>query len=89
MDGCTDLKAVCHPMDSCNLWNNLSVKEREAKAKCLKHPFKTDHTTAECTVSGKKCKHCSKDTHHFLFCPTPKKKTSSNIAKVILICSLR
>ena len=83
------MEAVCHPMETCNLWVNLSVKEREVKVKCVKHQFVMDHTTAKCTISGRKCKHCLKDTHHFLFCPALKKKTSSNVAKVFLICSSR
>ena len=82
VDGCTDLRATCHPMDTCSVWNSLSLREKEKRSKCLKHPFKNDHTTAQCTVTGKSCKFCSKDTHHFLFCPTPKKKTTSAVAKI-------
>ena len=81
VDGCTDLTAITHPMDTCSVWNGLSQREKESRAKCLKHPFKTDHSTADCTVSGKRCKTCSKDGHHFLLCPS-RKKGSANVAKV-------
>merc|ERR1712240_24689 len=33
VDGCTDLRFVSHPMDTCSVWNSLSVKGREKKAK--------------------------------------------------------
>ena len=81
VDGCTDLATITHPMDSCSVWNGLSQREKESRAKCLKHPFKTDHSTADCTVSGKRCKICSKDGHHFLLCPS-RKKGNANVAKV-------
>ena len=63
------------------MWNGLSQKEKESKIKCLKHPFKSDHSTADCTISGRKCKICAKEGHHFLFCPS-RKKSNSNVAKV-------
>ena len=50
--------------------------------KCLKHPFKDDHSTQECTVSGKACKFCKKDSHHVLLCPKKPTKSSTNVAKV-------
>ena len=81
VDGCTDLTAVCHPMDTCVVWNGLSQREKENRSKCLKHPFKSDHSTADCTTSIRKCKICSKETHHFLLCPS-RKKSNSNVAKV-------
>ena len=56
VDGCTDLSVTCHPMDTCSVWNSLNLREKEKRSKCLKHPFKSDHTTQSCTVSGRKCK---------------------------------
>ena len=66
VDGATDLRSTQHPMESCDVWKNLTQKEKEKKVKCIKHPFKDDHTTQSCTVNGRKCKLCFKDTHHFL-----------------------
>jgi hypothetical protein len=81
VDGATDLRATQHPMESCEVWNSLTVKEREKKVKCLKHPFKSDHTTQTCTISGRKCKFCSQDSHHFLLCPKkPVVKSASRAA---------
>ena len=68
-------------MESCSVWNSLTQREKESKVKCIKHPFKSDHTTSNCTVSGRKCKCCNDDTHHFLLCPKKKVKSSSNVAK--------
>ena len=51
------------------------------KVKCVKHPFKDDHTTQECTVSGRTCKFCKKDSHHFLLCFKKPVKSSSKVAK--------
>ena len=82
VDGATDLRAICHPMETCSVWNSLSQREKERKVKCLKHPFKIDHTTSECTVSGKACKFCSQDSHHFLLCAERKVNSSSNAAKI-------
>ena len=63
------------------MWKSLSQSDKERKVKCIKHPFKDDHTTQSCTVTGKTCKFCSKETHHFLLCPNPV-KSSSNVAKI-------
>ena len=82
-DGATDLRSICHPMETCDVWNSLHQEEKESKVKCLKHPFKIDHTTSECTVTGKACKLCSKDSHHFLLCPNKKVNSNSNVAKII------
>ena len=82
VDGATDVRSICHAVETCAVWNSLQQKEKEQKVKCLKHPFKSDHTTANCTVKGKLCKHCKEDTHHFLLCPKKKVKTSSNAAKI-------
>ena len=81
VDGATDLRSTCHPMETCSVWNSLTQKEREKKVKCVKHPFKDDHTTQECTVSGRTCKLCKKDSHHFLLCFKKPVKSSSKVAK--------
>ena len=79
IDGATDLTTIQHPMESCDVWGLLSLKEKESRVNCIKHPFKTDHTTQTCTVSGKRCKFCSLDTHHFLLCPSKSAiKSSAN-----------
>ena len=70
-------------MGTCAVWKSLTQQEKEKKVKCLKHPFKSDHTTQNCTVKGKKCKLCSQDTHHFLLCPKKPKKSGSNVTKTI------
>ena len=69
VDGATNLTSIIHPMATCSVWNSLTHKERERKVKCVKHPFTDDHATQECTTSGRKCKICQKDNHHFLLCP--------------------
>ena len=33
-DGVTDLRSTQHPMDSCDVWNGLSVREKEKKVAC-------------------------------------------------------
>ena len=80
VDGATDLRAVQHGMEKCEVWNSLSLKEKQRKVKCLKHPFNDDHTTGTCTYKGRPCKICSQEGHHFLLCPQAKKpvKSSSN-----------
>ena len=80
VDGATDLEVVQHGMEKCEVWNSLSLKEKQRKVKCLKHPFHDDHTTGTCTYKGRPCKICSQDGHHFLLCPKASKsaKTSSN-----------
>ena len=81
VDGATDLRATQHPMEPCEVWNSMTLKEKEKKVKCLKHPFNVDHTTQNCTVSGRKCKICSQDSHHFLLCPKkPVTKSTSRAA---------
>ena len=40
VDGATDLSVVCHPMESCSVWDSLQQREKESKVKCIKHPFK-------------------------------------------------
>ena len=82
VDGATDLTAVQHPMESCAVWDSFSLKDKERRVKCIKHPFKSDHTTQNCTVSGKRCKYCSQDSHHFLLCPKKPVRTKTNVAKV-------
>ena len=83
VDGATDLRSICHPMETCSVWNSLHQEEKESKVKCLKHPFKINHTTSECTVTGNACKFCSQDSHHFLLCPNKKVNSSSNVAKIL------
>ena len=82
VDGATDLRSICHPMETCSVWNSLPPKEREKKVKCVKHPFKDDHTTQECTVSGRTCKICKQDRHHFLLCSKKPVKSSSKVSSV-------
>ena len=75
MDGCTDLESVRHAMESCDLWTNLLVKDRESRVKCFKHSLSKDHSKAKCTYPVYPCKLC-------------KRKTSSNTAEVISNCSI-
>ena len=77
VDGATDLTILQHPMESCNVWNSLSLEEKQVKVKCIKHLFK-DHTTDECTVRGRMCKYCSQYGHHFLLCPLHTSLASSH-----------
>ena len=78
VDGATDLNSIQHPMDTCEVWNSLSFNEKQKRVKCIKHPFKDDHITSNCTVKGRKCKNCSQDGHHFLLCPKKTIKSTSN-----------
>ena len=82
-DGVTDLRSTQHPMDSCDVWNGLSVREKEKKVKCKKHPFATNHTTDSCTKSVAKCRLCSETSHHFLLCPKRKTSTKSANTKMM------
>ena len=86
VDGATDDTITRHPMERCAVWNSLTQKDREKKVKCVKHPFKDDHTTQECEVDGRKCKFCSKDNHHFFLCSKkPPSKSSSCAAKAAFL----
>ena len=82
VDGATDLTAIQHPMEPCAVWDSMSLKDREKKVKCIKHPFNSDHTTQNCTVSGRRCKYCSQDSHHFLLCPKKPVRSKTHVARV-------
>ena len=81
VDGATDLSTLEHPMETSDVWRNLTQKEKEKKVKCLKHPFNTDHLTKDCTIKGRKCKLCNQDSHHFLLCTKKPVRSGSNVAK--------
>ena len=81
VDGATDLSTLEHPMETCDVWKNLTQKEKEKRVKCVKHPFKNDHLTKDCTIKGRKCKLCGQDSHHFLLCTKKPVKSGSNVAK--------
>ena len=38
-DGVTDLASCAHPMDTCDHWKLLTLKQKEQKVKCNEHPF--------------------------------------------------
>ena len=84
-DGVTDLRSTQHPMDSCEVWNSLSMRDKEKKVKCKKHPFATGHTDNECTKTISKCRLCSETSHHFLLCPKRKTSTKSMISTMSMI----
>ena len=70
-------------MDTCDIWNGLSIKEKEKRVKCKKHPFAKNHTTDTCSNPVAKCKMCSGTCHHFLLCPKRKTSTKSTITKTM------
>ena len=82
VDGATDLESTQHSMENCEVWKSLSQQEKERLVKCIKHPFKDDHVTQNCTVKSKKCKFCDKDSHHFLLCTKKPVKSSSNVTSI-------
>ena len=49
-NGAIDLSVFCHPMESCSICNSLPQKDKESKVKCIKHPFRTDHSMTACMV---------------------------------------
>ena len=65
-DGATNIDSIKHSVESCEVWNSLSIKEKEAKIKCKKHPFSLDHKHADCKSDIQGCKNCKEKTHHFL-----------------------
>ena len=79
-DGATNVDVIKHSMDTCEVWNALKVGEKEAKVKCKKHPFTSDHVTADCKTSIRACRICQERTHHFLLCP--KRKVTTKSAKI-------
>ena len=81
-DGITDLNSILHGVEDCAVWKSLSLKEKESKVMCKKHPFAIDHNTNSCKLKARECKYCKDTSHHFLLCP--KKKTATNSAKVSL-----
>ena len=76
-DGATNIDSIKHSVESCDVWNSLTVKEKEAKVKCKKHPFSFDHNHSDCKSNIRGCKICKEKTHHFLLCPKRKVRTSS------------
>ena len=80
VDGATDLASTQHSMERCEVWGSLSLREKERLVKCVKHPFKDDHTSQNCTVKSRKCKFCDSDSHHFLLCTKKQIKSSSNVS---------
>ena len=47
-DGATNIDSIKHSVESYEVWNSLSVREKEAKIKCKKHPFALDHSHSDC-----------------------------------------
>ena len=45
-DGATNIESIKHSVESCEVWNSLSAKDKEAKVKCKKHPFSQDHNSS-------------------------------------------
>ena len=82
VDDTIDVRSTCHPMDTCKVWRNLPYSDKENLVMCVKHPFKRNHATSECTVKSKKCKYCFKEDHHFLLCPAKQVDSISNIVNV-------
>ena len=76
-DGATNIDSIKHSVENCEVWNSLSVREKEAKIKCKKHPFSHDHKHSDCKTDIRGCKVCKEKTHHFLLCPKRKVRTSS------------
>ena len=67
-DGATDLNVVRHNMETCEVWNNLTIDEKKAKVKCVKHPFTKQHTTEDCHEEIPNCRKCHYNNHHHLMC---------------------
>ena len=88
-DGATNLESANHLVQDCDVWKNLTQKQKEAKVDCVKHPFSTNgHKTADCKMKVV-CKNCG-NNHHSLFCFKLSKshkattKSSSNGSEVLL-----
>ena len=57
----------------------MSLKAREAKVHCVKHPFANNsHKTKECNTPLRRPCSCGSTDHHQLLCP--KLKISSHVA---------
>ena len=55
LDG-SNANAVKHDMRTCEVWHKLTNDEKEAKVKCVKHPFAQDgHETKDCSKKINKC----------------------------------
>ena len=76
-DGATNIESIKHSVETCDVWNSLVVKEKEAKVKCRKHPFSQDHNNTECKSIIRGCRICKEKSHHTLLCPKRKVKTST------------
>ena len=81
-DGATNVDVIKHSVETCEVWNSLKVKEKEAKVKCRKHPFTQDHTNVDCRANIRPCKICQERTHHSLLCP--KRKVNTKAAKTCI-----
>ena len=81
-DGATNEDVIKHSMETCEVWNSLKVREKEAKVKCKKHPLTHDHISADCNTSIRPCRICQERSHHFLLCPKRKLVTKSAKATV-------
>ena len=62
-DGATNAESICHSVETCDVWNSLNVKEKEAKVKIKKYPFSQDHKTSECKSGIKGCRICKEKSH--------------------------
>ena len=44
-DGLSNNNTALHDTKKCKLWSSLSLKDRESKVWCHKHPFSSGHKT--------------------------------------------
>ena len=83
-DGSTNSDVLLHNVTTCNVWNSLGIKDKEAKVKCKKHPFSIDHKTADCQRAVRACKICQEKSHHFLLCPKKRVATNTSLTKSMI-----
>ena len=75
-------KRADHLMFKCNVWGNLTFKEKRKLVPCVKHPFTDNHTHEDCSASVGKCGHCGYvDKHHHLMCDKLEIKAATKAAK--------
>ena len=50
------------------MWKGLSLRQKEEKVQCFKHPWTKQHTTIDCKYKLF-CRNCGSAEHHRVLCP--------------------
>ena len=68
-DGSNISESIMHDTKCCEVWGSLSLKERQYKVYCLRHPFSNSHKMHDCETPLKRPCNCGFPDHRVLLCP--------------------